>query len=86
MQHPDINLIIATGGPGMVRAACTSGHPSLSVGSGNTPALIDETADIEMAVSSILISKTFDNGMICASEQSVVVVDARKRKKSQALF
>jgi len=76
MQHPDISLILATGGPGMVRAACSSGNPSLGVGSGNTPALIDDTADIEMAVSSILISKTFDNGMICASEQSVVVVDA----------
>ena len=76
MRHPDVSLILATGGPGMVRAACSSGNPSLGVGSGNTPALIDETADIEMAVSSILISKTFDNGMICASEQSVVVVDA----------
>lgn len=75
MQHPDISLILATGGPGMVKAACSSGNPSLGVGSGNTPALIDETADIEMAVSSILISKTFDNGMICASEQSVIVVD-----------
>ena len=75
MQHRDISLILATGGPGMVKAACSSGNPSLGVGSGNTPALIDETADIEMAVSSILISKTFDNGMICASEQSVVVVD-----------
>ena len=60
----------------MVRAACSSGNPSLGVGSGNTPTLIDETADIEMAVSSILISKTFDNGMICASEQSVLVADA----------
>jgi len=76
MRHPDISLILATGGPGMVRAACSSGNPSLGVGSGNTPALIDASADIEMAVSSILISKTFDNGMICASEQSVVAVDA----------
>jgi acetaldehyde dehydrogenase/alcohol dehydrogenase len=75
MRHPDISLILATGGPGMVKAACSSGNPSLGVGSGNTPALIDVTADIEMAVSSILISKTFDNGMICASEQSVIVVD-----------
>ena len=75
MQHPDINLILATGGPGMVRAAYSSGHPSLGVGAGNTPAVIDATAKIKMAVSSIILSKTFDNGMICASEQSVIVVD-----------
>lgn len=75
MQHPAINLILATGGPSMVKAAYSSGHPSLGVGAGNTPALIDGTADIRMAVSSILLSKTFDNGMICASEQSVVVED-----------
>lgn len=75
MQHPDIKLILATGGPGMVRAAYSSGRPSLGVGAGNTPALIDESAHIKMAVSSIILSKTFDNGMICASEQSVVVVD-----------
>ncbi len=76
MQHPEVKLILATGGPGMVKAAYSSGHPSLGVGAGNTPAVIDASADIPMAVSSILISKTFDNGMICASEQSVVVVDA----------
>lgn len=76
MQHPDIKLILATGGPGMVRAAYSSGHPSLGVGAGNTPAVIDETAHIKMAVSSILLSKTFDNGMICASEQSVIAVDS----------
>jgi acetaldehyde dehydrogenase/alcohol dehydrogenase len=76
MQHPDINLILATGGPGMVRAAYSSGHPSLGVGAGNTPAVITDSADVQTAVSSILISKTFDNGMICASEQSVVVVDS----------
>lgn len=75
MQHPHIKLILATGGPGMVKAAYSSGHPSLGVGAGNTPAVIDETAHIKMAVSSILLSKTFDNGMICASEQSVIVVD-----------
>lgn len=75
MQHPDVKLILATGGPGMVRAAYSSGRPSLGVGAGNTPAVIDETADVQLAVSSILLSKTFDNGMICASEQSVVVVD-----------
>ncbi|MGL4209547.1 MAG: iron-containing alcohol dehydrogenase, partial [Candidatus Adiutrix sp.] len=71
-----VDIILATGGPGMVKAAYSSGHPAVGVGQGNTPALIDETADIQMAVNSILLSKTFDNGMICASEQSVVVVDA----------
>jgi acetaldehyde dehydrogenase / alcohol dehydrogenase len=75
MQHPEIKLILATGGPGMVHAAYSSGHPSLGVGAGNTPAVIDASADIQTAVSSILLSKTFDNGMICASEQSVIVVD-----------
>ena len=76
MQHADVKLILATGGPGMVKAAYSSGNPSLGVGAGNTPAVIDETAHVKMAVSSILLSKTFDNGMICASEQSVVVVDS----------
>ncbi len=76
MKHPNIDCILATGGPGMVKAAYSSGNPALGVGPGNTPAVIDETADIKMAVSSILMSKTFDNGMICASEQSVVVVDS----------
>jgi acetaldehyde dehydrogenase/alcohol dehydrogenase len=76
MQHQEIKLILATGGSNMVKAAYSSGHPSLGVGAGNTPAVIDTSADIPMAVSSILLSKTFDNGMICASEQSVVVVDA----------
>jgi len=75
MRHPMISLILATGGPGMVKAAYSSGKPALGVGAGNTPAVIDETAEIEMAVSSILMSKTFDNGVICASEQSAVVVD-----------
>jgi acetaldehyde dehydrogenase/alcohol dehydrogenase len=75
MQHSDIKLILATGGPGMVHAAYSSGHPSLGVGAGNTPAVIDKSADIQTAVSSILLSKTFDNGMICASEQSVIIVD-----------
>ncbi len=74
MHHPDINCILATGGPGMVKAAYSSGKPALGVGPGNTPAIIDETADIKMAVSSVLMSKTFDNGMICASEQAIVVV------------
>lgn len=74
MKHPSIDAILATGGPGMVKAAYSSGKPALGVGAGNTPAIIDETADIKMAVSSILMSKSFDNGVICASEQSVVVV------------
>ena len=76
MKHPNIDCILATGGPGLVKAAYSSGNPALGVGPGNTPAVIDETADIKMAVSSILMSKSFDNGMICASEQSVVVVDS----------
>ncbi|MDX7998329.1 bifunctional acetaldehyde-CoA/alcohol dehydrogenase [Xenorhabdus sp. Reich] len=75
MHHPDINLILATGGPGMVKAAYSSGKPAIGVGAGNTPVVIDESADIKRAVASILMSKTFDNGVICASEQSVIVVD-----------
>ena len=75
ITHPDIDFILATGGPGMVKAAYSSGKPALGVGPGNTPAVIDETADIKMAVSSVLMSKTFDNGVICASEQSIVVID-----------
>ncbi len=73
MQNSDI--ILATGGPGMVKAAYSSGKPALGVGAGNTPAVIDDTADILLAVNSIIHSKTFDNGMICASEQSVIVLD-----------
>lgn len=75
MHHPDVNLILATGGPGMVKAAYSSGKPAIGVGAGNTPAVIDETADIKRAVASILMSKTFDNGVVCASEQSVIIVD-----------
>ncbi len=71
----EANIILATGGPGMVRAAYSSGRPAIGVGAGNTPAIIDDTADIKTAVSSILVSKTFDNGMICASEQAVIVMD-----------
>ena len=74
MKHPDIACILATGGPGMVKAAYSSGKPALGVGPGNVPAIIDETADIQTAVSSVLMSKTFDNGMICASEQAIVAV------------
>lgn len=68
------DIILATGGPAMVKAAYSSGKPAIGVGAGNTPAVIDETADIKLAVSSVLHSKTFDNGVICASEQAVVVV------------
>ena len=71
----EADIILATGGPGMVKAAYSSGKPALGVGAGNTPAIIDDTADIILAVNSIIHSKTFDNGMICASEQSVIVLD-----------
>ena len=74
MSECDITL--ATGGPGMVKAAYSSGKPAIGVGAGNTPAIIDDTAHIKMAVSSILMSKTFDNGVICASEQEVIVMDS----------
>ncbi len=71
----EADIILATGGPGMVRAAYSSGKPAVGVGAGNTPAIIDDSADIVLAVNSIIHSKTFDNGMICASEQSVIVLD-----------
>ena len=72
----EADIILATGGPGMVKAAYSSGKPALGVGAGNTPAIIDDTADILLAVNSIIHSKTFDNGMICASEQSVIVLSS----------
>ena len=72
----EADIILATGGPGMVKAAYSSGKPALGVGAGNTPAIIDDTADVMLAVSSIIHSKTFDNGMICASEQSVIVMES----------
>ena len=71
----EADIILATGGPAMVKAAYSSGKPAIGVGAGNTPAIIDSSAHIKMAVSSILLSKTFDNGVICASEQSVVVLE-----------
>ena len=91
MKHPKIDCILATGGPGRVKSAYSSGKPALGVGAGNTPAIIDETADIKMAVSSILMSKTFDNGMICASEQSIVCVkdvydDVRKELEYRGAY
>ncbi|MDR2721213.1 MAG: aldehyde dehydrogenase family protein [Puniceicoccales bacterium] len=74
MRHPFVSIILATGGPAMVKAAYSNGKPALGVGPGNTPVIVDETADLSAAVSAILLSKTFDNGMICASEQSIVAV------------
>ncbi|RWU64350.1 aldehyde dehydrogenase family protein, partial [Salmonella enterica subsp. enterica serovar Typhimurium] len=71
----EVDLTLATGGPGMVKSAYSSGKPAIGVGAGNTPAIIDDSADIKTAVNSILVSKTFVNGMICASEQSVIVLE-----------
>ena len=76
MIMKEADVILATGGPGMVKAAYSSGKPAIGVGAGNTPAIIDETADILLAVNSIILSKTFDNGMICASEQAVIVLES----------
>ncbi|KAJ49272.1 acetaldehyde dehydrogenase/alcohol dehydrogenase [Clostridium tetanomorphum] len=75
MLMHECDLILATGGPGMVKAAYSSGKPAIGVGAGNTPAIIDETAHIKMAVNSIIMSKSFDNGVVCASEQSVLVAE-----------
>ncbi len=80
MLMKEADIILATGGPGMVKAAYSSGKPALGVGAGNTPAIIDDTADILLAVNSIIHSKTFDNGMICASEQSVIVLKSIYKK------
>src|SRR5579864_759442 len=75
MKHKDVGLIDATGGPGVVKAAYSSGKPALGVGPGNTPVYLEKTADLNTAVVDIIISKTFDNGTICASEQTVVIDD-----------
>ena len=75
MHHKDVSLIDATGGPGVVKAAYSSGKPALGVGPGNTPVYLEKTADLDMAVVDIITSKTFDNGTICASEQTVVIDD-----------
>ena len=75
MRHKDVGLIDATGGPGAVKAAYSSGKPALGVGAGNTPVYLEKTADLDMAVVDIITSKTFDNGTICASEQTVVIDD-----------
>ena len=81
----EADIILATGGPGMVKSAYSSGKPALGVGAGNTPAIIDDTADVVLAVNSIIHSKTFDNGMICASEQSVIVLDRCMQKSKKNL-
>ena len=73
MNHPEVNLILATGGPGMVKAAYSSGKPALGVGAGNVPCYIEKSANLERAVNDLIMSKSFDNGMICASEQAVIV-------------
>jgi acetaldehyde dehydrogenase/alcohol dehydrogenase len=85
MEHPDVKFILATGGPGMVKASYSCGKPAVGVGAGNAPVLVDELANLEMAVSSIVMGKTFDNGTICASEQSTVIVDA-VYDRTKALF
>ena len=82
----EADIILATGGPGMVKAAYSSGKPALGVGAGNTPVIIDDTADIRLAVNSVIHSKTFDNGMICASEQSVTVLDKIYDKVKEEFF
>ncbi|KAL0208936.1 hypothetical protein P9112_011523 [Eukaryota sp. TZLM1-RC] len=83
MHHDGVDFILATGGPAMVKAAYSSGKPAAGVGAGNTPVIIDETADIVMAVNSVLVSKTFDNGVICASEQSIVCIESIAEKVRQ---
>ena len=85
MAHPDVSLILATGGMGLVHAAYSSGTPAIGVGPGNVPAYIHKSADIDTAVNDILMSKTFDNGMICASEQSIVVDSEIRSKVAQRL-
>lgn len=87
MRHPLIDTILATGGKSMVKSAYSSGKPAIGVGAGNTPVILDETCDIKQAVSSIILSKTFDNGLICASEQAVIVQDCiYKEVKEEFLF
>ena len=85
MHHPDVNLILATGGTGMVKAAYSSGKPALGVGPGNVPCYIDKTAKLKTSVNDLVMSKSFDNGMICASEQSVII-DKDIQKKFEALM
>ncbi|MBD8497787.1 bifunctional acetaldehyde-CoA/alcohol dehydrogenase [Paenibacillus arenosi] len=85
MNHPDVALILATGGSGMVRAAYSAGKPALGVGPGNVPCFIEKTANLEQAVTDLILSKTFDNGMICASEQAVIIEEPVYKEVKQLL-
>lgn len=86
MKHPEISMIIATGGGAMVKAAYSSGHPALGVGPGNVPVYIEKTADLDMAVSNVIASKTFDYGTLCLTEQSVIFDDEQVAEKTLRLF
>ena len=86
MKHPDVAMIIATGGGAMVKAAYSSGHPALGVGPGNVPVFIEKTADLNMAITDVIASKTFDNGTICSSDQSVIFDDRNVAEKALLLF
>ncbi|RNC68491.1 MAG: aldehyde dehydrogenase family protein [Desulfuromonadales bacterium] len=86
MKHPNVALVIATGGGAMVKAAYSSGHPALGVGPGNVPVFIEKTANLEIAIPDVIASKTFDNGTICSSDQSVIFDDAQVADKALQLF
>ena len=86
MKHPDVALVIATGGGAMVKAAYSSGHPALGVGPGNVPVFIEKTANLEIAIPDVIASKTFDNGTICSSDQSVIFDDKAVAEKALQLF
>jgi acyl-CoA reductase-like NAD-dependent aldehyde dehydrogenase len=86
MTHPDVNIIIATGGGAMVKAAYSSGHPALGVGAGDVPVFIEKTADLNMAVDDVIASKTFDNGTICSSDQTVIFDDQATADKALKIF
>jgi len=86
MRHPDVSIIIATGGGAMVKAAYSSGHPALGVGPGGVPVFIEKTANLQMAIDDVIASKTFDNGTICSSDQSVIFDDKATAEKALKLF
>ena len=86
MKHPEVAMLIATGGGAMVKAAYSSGHPALGVGPGNVPVFIEKTADLHMAIPDVIASKTFDNGTICSSDQSVIFDDRNVAEKALLLF
>src|SRR6266536_3718268 len=86
MTHPDVSIIIATGGGAMVKAAYSSGHPALGVGPGGVPIFVEKSADLEVATDSVIMSKTFDNGTICSSDQSVIFDDKATAEKALKLF